>query len=163
MVRVSFEQKPYRQGVHGDLRRHLRGQPERTRPRPGRGILAEHPDSTGSLGIAISEAVEVAAQRDDTKYALGSVLNHVLMHQTVIGLEADAPARAGRRLSGRGGRLHRRGQQLRRHRLPVHRQRSCAAGATSSWWRWSRRQLPDPHQAVATPTTSATPRTSLRW
>ena len=51
-------------------------------------MLKEHPDSTGSLGIAISEAVEMAAQRDDTKYALGSVLNHVLTHQTVIGQEA---------------------------------------------------------------------------
>jgi tryptophan synthase beta chain len=54
----------------------------------GRRILAEHPDSTGSLGIAISEAVEVAAQNADTNYALGSVLNHVLLHQTVIGEEA---------------------------------------------------------------------------
>ena len=54
----------------------------------GRAILAEKPDSTGSLGIAISEAVEIAAQNDDAKYALGSVLNHVLLHQTVIGLEA---------------------------------------------------------------------------
>ena len=55
----------------------------------GRAVLAEHPDSTGSLGIAISEAVERAAGRDDTKYALGSVLTHVLMHQTVIGREAE--------------------------------------------------------------------------
>ena len=54
----------------------------------GRAVLKEHPDSTGSLGIAISEAVELAAQRDDTKYALGLVLNHVLLHQTVIGQEA---------------------------------------------------------------------------
>jgi tryptophan synthase beta chain len=54
----------------------------------GRQQLAEHPDSLGSLGIAISEAVEDAATREDTKYALGSVLNHVLLHQTVIGLEA---------------------------------------------------------------------------
>jgi tryptophan synthase beta chain len=54
----------------------------------GRRVLAEHPDSPGSLGMAISEAVEDAATRDDTKYSLGSVLNHVLMHQTVIGLEA---------------------------------------------------------------------------
>ena len=54
----------------------------------GRRVLAERPDHPGSLGIAISEAVEIAAQRDDTKYALGSVLNHVLLHQTVIGLEA---------------------------------------------------------------------------
>jgi tryptophan synthase beta chain len=54
----------------------------------GRAILEEHPDSTGSLGIAISEAVEIAAQNADTNYALGSVLNHVLLHQTVIGEEA---------------------------------------------------------------------------
>jgi tryptophan synthase beta chain len=54
----------------------------------GKAILAKNPNSTGSLGIAISEAVEVAAKRDDTKYALGSVLNHVLMHQTVVGQEA---------------------------------------------------------------------------
>ncbi len=54
----------------------------------GKAILAENPDSTGSLGIAISEAVEVAAQNDDVKYALGSVLNHVLTHQSIIGLEA---------------------------------------------------------------------------
>jgi len=54
----------------------------------GRAILAEHPDSNGSLGIAISEAVEMAVQREDTKYALGSVLNHVLLHQTVTGLES---------------------------------------------------------------------------
>src|SRR5262249_15790437 len=56
----------------------------------GRRILAEHPNSPGSLGIAISEAVEVAAQNPDTKYSLGSVLNHVLLHQTVIGQEAMA-------------------------------------------------------------------------
>ena len=54
----------------------------------GRAVLAADPDSPGSLGIAISEAVEVAAQNDDTKYSLGSVLNHVLLHQTVIGIEA---------------------------------------------------------------------------
>jgi len=54
----------------------------------GRNILAQHPDSNGSLGIAISEAVEEAASREDTNYALGSVLNHVLLHQTIIGLEA---------------------------------------------------------------------------
>jgi tryptophan synthase beta chain len=58
------------------------------RTNSGRHILAQHPDSTGSLGIAISEAVEEAATRADTNYALGSVLNHVLLHQTVIGLEA---------------------------------------------------------------------------
>ena len=64
----------------------MRRRPERTNA--GRAILAEDPDSTGSLGIAISEAVEVAATHDDMKYSLGSVLNHVLLHQTVIGQEA---------------------------------------------------------------------------
>src|SRR5207237_953977 len=59
-------------------------------PNAGRQILAQYPNSPGSLGIAISEAVEVAAQHTDTKYALGSVLNHVLLHQTVIGQEAIA-------------------------------------------------------------------------
>ena len=58
-----------------------------TRPNPARAILAA-PNSPGSLGIAISEAVEVAAKNADTNYSLGSVLNHVLMHQTVIGIEA---------------------------------------------------------------------------
>jgi tryptophan synthase beta chain len=89
MVKVSYEQKPYRRGL-------MEAFGARCVPSPsletaaGRAVLAEHPDSTGSLGIAISEAVEVAAQRDDTKYALGSVLNHVLMHQTVIGEETIA-------------------------------------------------------------------------
>ena len=59
-----------------------------TQTNAGRQILAADPDSTGSLGIAISEAVEEAATREDTKYSLGSVLNHVLLHQTVIGQEA---------------------------------------------------------------------------
>ena len=59
-------------------------------------MLAETPDSPGSLGIAISEAVEDAATRDDTKYSLGSVLNHVLLHQTVIGLEAHGADGDGR-------------------------------------------------------------------
>jgi tryptophan synthase beta chain len=87
MVKVSFEQKPYRRGlIEAFGARCVASPSEETAT--GRAIRAEHPDSTGSLGIAISEAVEVAAQRDDTKYSLGSVLNHVLMHQTVIGEEA---------------------------------------------------------------------------
>ena len=73
---------------HGDVRRGGRREPHRTTTNYGRAVLAETPDSPGSLGIAISEAVEDAATRDDTKYALGSVLNHVLLHQTVIGQEA---------------------------------------------------------------------------
>ncbi|MBK1722759.1 TrpB-like pyridoxal phosphate-dependent enzyme [Thiocystis violacea] len=88
MVKVSFNQKPYRRAFMETFGAQCIASPSDT-TESGRAILAEHPDSTGSLGIAISEAVELAAQRDDTKYALGSVLNHVLLHQTVIGLEAQ--------------------------------------------------------------------------
>jgi len=87
MVRVSYDQKPYRRALMEAFGAQCIASPSES-TETGRAILAEHPDSTGSLGIAISEAVEVAAQRDDTKYSLGSVLNHVLMHQTVIGEEA---------------------------------------------------------------------------
>ncbi len=87
MVRVSFQQKPYRRAMMESYgARCLASPSEETEA--GKAILAETPDSPGSLGIAISEAVERAAARDDTKYALGSVLNHVLLHQTVIGQEA---------------------------------------------------------------------------
>jgi tryptophan synthase beta chain len=88
MVRVSYEQKPYRRGLIEAFGARCVPSPSRE-TNAGQAILAEHPDSTGSLGIAISEAVEAAATREDTKYALGSVLNHVLMHQTVIGQEAQ--------------------------------------------------------------------------
>ena len=87
MVKVSYSQKPYRRAMMEAFGATCVASPS-DQTAAGRAILAEHPDSTGSLGIAISEAVEVAAQRDDTKYALGSVLNHVLLHQTVIGQEA---------------------------------------------------------------------------
>ncbi len=87
MVKVSFQQKPYRRAFMETFGAQCIASPSDTTA-SGRAVLAEHPDSTGSLGIAISEAVEVAAQRDDTKYALGSVLNHVLLHQTVTGIEA---------------------------------------------------------------------------
>jgi tryptophan synthase beta chain len=87
MVRVSYEQKPYRRALMESFGARCVPSPSEETA-AGRAILAEHPDSTGSLGIAISEAVEMAAGRDDTKYALGSVLNHVLLHQTVIGEEA---------------------------------------------------------------------------
>jgi tryptophan synthase beta chain len=89
MVRVSFDQKPYRKAAMEAWGARCVASPSRE-TNAGRTVLAERPDTTGSLGIAISEAVEVAAQHDDTKYALGSVLNHVLLHQTVIGLEAMA-------------------------------------------------------------------------
>ncbi|HCF72563.1 MAG: TrpB-like pyridoxal phosphate-dependent enzyme [Arenicellales bacterium] len=87
MVRVSFDQKPYRRAFMETFDATCHPSPSNL-TEAGKKILAENPDSPGSLGIAISEAVEVAAQRDDTKYSLGSVLNHVLLHQTVIGLEA---------------------------------------------------------------------------
>ena len=89
MVRVSFDQKPYRRALMESYGARCVASPSEE-TESGRKILAEHPDSTGSLGIAISEAVEMAAKRDDTHYALGSVLNHVLLHQTVIGQEAIA-------------------------------------------------------------------------
>ncbi len=86
-VRASYDQKPYRRIDDRDVRRRGPPVPVDAAPRPDGAILAEHPDSPGSLGIAISEAVEVAAQDADTNYALGSVLNHVLLHQTIIGEE----------------------------------------------------------------------------
>jgi tryptophan synthase beta chain len=86
MVKVSYEQKPYRRIMMETWGASVVPSPS-TETRAGRAILAKDPDSPGSLGIAISEAVEDAATREDTKYSLGSVLNHVLMHQTVIGLE----------------------------------------------------------------------------
>ena len=89
MVKVSYGQKPYRRALMETFGAKVIASPSDT-TNAGRQILAEHPDSTGSLGIAISEAVEVAAMDPDTKYALGSVLNHVLLHQTVIGQEAMA-------------------------------------------------------------------------
>jgi len=87
MVRASYDQKPYRRNLM-----EVYGASVVASPSPdtsyGRSVLAEHPTSPGSLGMAISEAVEDAVGRDDTKYSLGSVLNHVMLHQTVIGQEA---------------------------------------------------------------------------
>lgn len=87
MVRISYEQKPYRKLMMNTWGADVYPSPS-DRTEAGRKILTEDPDSPGSLGIAISDAVEVAATNDDTKYSLGSVLNHVLLHQTVIGQEA---------------------------------------------------------------------------
>ncbi|MGH7124507.1 MAG: TrpB-like pyridoxal phosphate-dependent enzyme, partial [Stellaceae bacterium] len=87
MVKVSYEQKPYRRSLMQVYGADVVASPSAD-TNAGRAILAEMPDTPGSLGIAISEAVEDAATREDTKYSLGSVLNHVLMHQTVIGEES---------------------------------------------------------------------------
>ncbi len=87
MVKISYQQKPYRRLLMETFGGKVFASPS-TQTAFGRKVLAEDPDSLGSLGIAISEAVELAAQREDTHYSLGSVLNHVLLHQTVIGEEA---------------------------------------------------------------------------
>ncbi|MDY7084982.1 MAG: TrpB-like pyridoxal phosphate-dependent enzyme [Actinomycetota bacterium] len=86
-VRASYDQKPYRKMMIETFGGTIHPSPS-DRTEAGRKVLADDPESPGSLGIAISEAVEVAAQHPDTNYALGSVLNHVLLHQTVIGEEA---------------------------------------------------------------------------
>jgi tryptophan synthase beta chain len=86
MVRTSYESKPYRRSLMETWGARVVPSPSEE-TNSGRAVLAADPDSPGSLGIAISEAVEVAATAPDTHYALGSVLNHVLLHQTVIGLE----------------------------------------------------------------------------
>jgi tryptophan synthase beta chain len=87
MVRVSYEQKPYRKILMESWGAEVLASPT-NRTEAGKNILAHDPDSPGSLGIAISEAVEDAATHKDTNYSLGSVLNHVLLHQSIIGLEA---------------------------------------------------------------------------
>ena len=87
MVKVSYEQKPYRRSMIQLWGGEVVASPS-NETNAGRAVLAKNPNSRGSLGIAISEAVEDAAGREDTKYALGSVLNHVLLHQTIIGQEA---------------------------------------------------------------------------
>lgn len=88
MVRVSYEQKPYRKIMMQTWGATVYPSPTNL-TNSGRAVLQEDPDSPGSLGVAISEAVEDAATHDDTNYSLGSVLNHVILHQTIIGLEAE--------------------------------------------------------------------------
>lgn len=88
MVRISFDQKPFRKIMMGTWGAECIASPS-TRTKAGRDILEKDPDTPGSLGIAISEAIEDAVTSKDTRYSLGSVLNHVLMHQTIIGLEAQ--------------------------------------------------------------------------
>ena len=87
MVRISYDQKPYRKVMMNTFGADVYPSPS-NRTEAGRKILAEDPETSGSLGIAISEAIERAVMDDQTKYSLGSVLNHVLLHQTVIGQES---------------------------------------------------------------------------
>ncbi|MDR1870887.1 MAG: TrpB-like pyridoxal phosphate-dependent enzyme [Deltaproteobacteria bacterium] len=86
MVKVSLEQKPYRKTIMSLMGAEVLSSPSQL-TQAGRAALAQDPQTPGSLGLAISEAVEEAASRPDTNYSLGSVLNHVLLHQTIIGLE----------------------------------------------------------------------------
>jgi len=88
MVKVSYNQKPYRRIMMQTWGANCVASPS-TETKAGQSILAEHPDSPGSLGIAISEAVEAAVMDENTKYSLGSVLNHVMLHQTINGLECQ--------------------------------------------------------------------------
>jgi tryptophan synthase beta chain len=112
-VRVSYDQKPYRRALMETYGARCIASPSNETD-SGRAILKQHPDSPGSLGIAISEAVEVAAKDPAVKYSLGSVLNHVLLHQTIVGQER--PDR-GARLPPEGVlRSRRRIRALRRHR-----------------------------------------------
>lgn len=88
MVKVSYHQKPYRRSIMQTFGAQVIASPSMS-TKAGRKILTDHPNYQGSLGTAISEAVELAMQTPNCKYALGSVLNHVMLHQTVIGLEAE--------------------------------------------------------------------------
>lgn len=88
MVKISYEQKPYRKSMMNAWGAQVIPSPSNT-TEAGRKVLAMHPNSSGSLGTAISEAIEAAVKSENTKYTLGSVLNHVILHQTIIGLEAE--------------------------------------------------------------------------
>ena len=122
MVRISYEQKPYRRSLMQTFGASVTPSPS-DQTNAGRSILEQDPESPGSLGIAISEAVEAAATSGGAKkYWLGSVLNHVLMHQTVIGLEALEQVEQAGEYPGRDRRLHRRRLELRRLHAAVHRQ-----------------------------------------
>ena len=119
MVRVSYDQKPYRRIMMKTYGADVVASPSTLTARRPRASWPSIPDSPGSLGIAISEAVEDAAKRDDTKYALGSVLNHVLLHQTIIGQEAKKQMELAGDYPDILIALPRRRQQLRRARVPV--------------------------------------------
>jgi len=123
MVRISFDQKPYRKVMMATWGAECVASPS-TETKAGRDILEQFPDTPGSLGIAISEAVEAAVTDPSgtTKYSLGSVLNHVLLHQTIIGLESRKQLAAfGEKKAGHRHRLCRWRKQLRRACLSVYR------------------------------------------
>lgn len=109
MVKVSFEQKPYRRLMMMTWGAECIASPS-DKTAAGRKILADFPDSPGSLGIAISEAIEDAVGDPQARYSLGSVLNHVLLHQTIIDIEAHKQIGENRPVSGCGFGMRRRRQ-----------------------------------------------------
>ena len=119
MVRVSYDQKPFRRSMIQAWGAEIVPSPSEDTQSGRADPRASIPDSPGSLGIAISEAVEDAAGREDTAYSLGSVLNHVLLHQTVIGQEALAQMELAGAFPDVVDRLRRRRLELRRARVPV--------------------------------------------
>ena len=159
MVKVSYQQKPYRRALMETYGATCVASPS-DETNSGRAILAQDPNSPGSLGIAISEAVEVAATNADTNYSLGSVLNHVLIHQSVIGIEAIEQMEMAGWWPDIGHRLRRRRLELRRPRLPLprqeaprgqsdaaHRRRAGRLPVAHSWrlrLRFRRHRAPDP-------------------
>ena len=143
MVKVSYEQKPFRREVMRTYGASVTPSPSDT-TQVGRKILAEHPGTTGSLGCAISEAVEVAVSNPGYRYVLGSVLNQVLLHQSVIGLETKAA--------------------LDKYGVKADMIIGCAGGGSNTIASspLSRPPAPASH-AASTPTTSATPAWCARW
>ena len=143
MVRVSYDQKPYRRALMETFGARCVAEPVRERPRAGRAILEERADHPAASASRSPRRSRVAAQRDDTKYALGSVLNHVLLHQTVIGQEAIAQMEmAGdypdMMVGCTGG-----GSNFAGHRVPVHR-REAARRARRAGDRGRAGRLPEP-------------------
>ena len=140
MVKVSYDHKPYRRMLMHTWGATVHPSPS-DQTEYGRKLLAEDPHCAGSLGIAISEAIEDTVKHPNTKYSLGSVLNHVCLHQTVIGQEAIKQMEMAGRGAGRDFRLLRRREQFRRHRVSVHsakksrRRRNIASSA------WNRRPV----------------------
>ena len=129
----------------------------------GRQILRDHPETTGSLGCAISEAVESAVQSGGAKrYVLGSVLNQVLLHQSIIGLESKLAHGAAGGISRRGGGLRRRRLQPGRPDRPLHGATSCGGYGIPASSRWNPPPAP-PSPGASTPTISATPARSRPW
>lgn len=118
MVKVSFHQKPYRRSIMQTFGAQVIASPSMS-TKAGRKILTDHPNYQGSLGTAISEAIELAMSTPNCKYTLGSVLNHVSLHQTVIGLEAEKTNGNGWRIPRYCHRLLRRRVQLLGNFIPI--------------------------------------------